>query len=52
MVSAPNSKNTIVVWATSADSPNGTAPADAIGKLLIAALDNENIVDDLDEIKP
>jgi D-alanyl-D-alanine carboxypeptidase len=52
MVSAPNSKNTIVVWATSADSPNGTAPADAIAKLLIAALDNENIVDDLDEIKP
>ncbi|WP_233857096.1 hypothetical protein [Paraburkholderia sp. HD33-4] len=41
-----------VVWATSADSPDGTAPADAIGKLLIAALGNENIVADLDEIKP
>lgn len=52
MVSDPNSKNTIVVWTTSADSPDGRAPADAIGKMLIDALNNENIDDDLDEIKP
>jgi len=38
MVYDPTSKTTVVVWATSADTPDGRAPADAIAQILIGEL--------------
>jgi D-alanyl-D-alanine carboxypeptidase len=38
MVYDPATKTTVVTWATSADSPDGRAPADAIAQIVIAEL--------------
>lgn len=50
MVYDPTTKTTVVTWATSAETPDGRAPADAIAQILIGELSKP--VEVLEEGKP